>query len=495
MSQLRGLVRAGVVVAVIALALVAGSALATRRAAVAPPAALDSATASPTVAAQYAPVRAAVTRAQAIALVRSLGEVMRVDRIEAKLVPWAEFAPVGMGVDRTGGPQHGGGIPIPAVWAVAVSGEAKPNLGDRVPQVTYPWVLYGINPIRASVATLKVDTTGAWPPGFDALADHVALAPTPDPPSPAPLRLGAVLSGVRPLPPIRDLAAADTAALQLWAVVGANADRPRLMRSDVGGASWRTVPNDPTRGSGPAHVAAAGSLILVSDLGLDTAASGASTSGGLFLSKDGGATWTRIDDVATGGVVAMRWGGTLWFFVEHPWASSGAATGPSRISASTDGEIWRNIGEVPGPASFGMLDVPLVSFSKNVPGDGIFRVEGTDLTSLRLVAIPGSRQVSSLLTSAPRAELWSFRGSGAAVSSDGGRTWRDASRGLAGRLAGLFSANGIVYAIGDGAYYWNPDQAEWLVADVRGGKTGAVFQFGDRVILQDLPGGLWRYPP
>jgi len=142
-----------------------------------------------------------------------------------------------------------------------------------------------------------------------------------------------------------------------------------------------------------------------------------------------------------------------------------------------------------------MLDVPLVSFSKNVPGDGIFRVEGTDLTSLRLVAIPGSPQVSSLLTSAPRAELWSFRGSGAAVSADGGRTWRDASRGLAGRLAGLFSANGIVYAIGDGAYYWNPDQAEWLVADVRGGKTGAVFQLGDRVILQDLPGGLWRYPP
>ena len=46
-------------------------------------------------------VAASVTRDQAIALVRSLREVVRVDRIEAKLLPWSEFAPLdGSGPDR-----------------------------------------------------------------------------------------------------------------------------------------------------------------------------------------------------------------------------------------------------------------------------------------------------------------------------------------------------------------------------------------------------------
>src|SRR5436190_12853751 len=175
------LIRAVVVLILALAAIAAGLALAERRSEVAAPDAGPSRSTAPSP--SFAPVVASITRAQAIELVRSLSEVARIDRIEAKLVPWDEFAPVGMGVDRTGGPSHGGGVPIPAIWAVALAGEARPNMGDLRPQLTYPWALYGIDPIRGNIATLKVDVTGGWPPGLDGLTDHVALAPAPAPAS------------------------------------------------------------------------------------------------------------------------------------------------------------------------------------------------------------------------------------------------------------------------------------------------------------------------
>ena len=492
-------IRAILVLALALATVAAGLALAERRSEVATPGASPSPTALRSAAPQ--PIRAVLTREQAIALVRSLGsEVPHVDRIEAKLVPWDEFAPVGMGVDRTGGPAHGGGVPIPAVWAVAVAGELRPNMGALVPQLTYPWALYGVDPIRGNVATLKVDVSGTWPPGFDTLADHVALAPTPAPASPAPIRFEYVLPGVHPLEPIRDLAAADADAMHLWAVVGGHADPVKavpatLMRSDDGGRTWRPVLNDPTRGSGPDHVAASGSFVLVSDLGMDTASNGTSSTGGLYLSTDDGLTWTRVLKDAARAVRVVSYRGVRWFLAERFWVSRGAATGPSQILASADAVNWRNIGEVPGPASFGLLDVPLVSFSKNTPGDGLFRVEGTDLGSLLLVGVPGSQQAWTMLTDPARNELWSFSGCClpyARVSGDGGRTWRDANAGLVGRIAGPFILNGIVYAIGDGVYFWTG--SEWRPANALSGKAAGVFQLGDLVFIQDLPGGLWRSP-
>jgi uncharacterized repeat protein (TIGR01451 family) len=138
------------------------------------PASVAAATATPA-----APVAAVVTRDEAIALVRSLGEVLRVDRIEAKLLPWSEFAPW-MGVDRTGKK-----TPLPdAVWAVAVSGDTYPTTWGAplgTPQQHFAWSLWGVDALRLNIASLSVGTGGSWPPVFDSFVNHAAVAPTPLP--------------------------------------------------------------------------------------------------------------------------------------------------------------------------------------------------------------------------------------------------------------------------------------------------------------------------
>ena len=129
---------------------------------------------APTVA-----VAASVTRDQAIALVRSLREVVRVDRIEAKLLPWSEFAP-SMGVDRTGDK-----TPLPdTVWVVAVGGDTYPTYWGAplgTPQQHFAWSLWGVDAQRLNIASLSVGNSGNWPPVYDGFLDHIAVAPTPAP--------------------------------------------------------------------------------------------------------------------------------------------------------------------------------------------------------------------------------------------------------------------------------------------------------------------------
>ena len=129
---------------------------------------------APTVA-----VAASVTRDQAIVLVRNLREVVRVDRIEAKLLPWSEFAP-SMGVDRTGGK-----TPLPdSVWVVAVAGDTYPTFWGAplgTPQEHFGWSLWGVDAKRLNIASLSVGRAGNWPPAFDGFLDHIAVAPTPTP--------------------------------------------------------------------------------------------------------------------------------------------------------------------------------------------------------------------------------------------------------------------------------------------------------------------------
>jgi uncharacterized repeat protein (TIGR01451 family) len=153
------------------------------------------ATATPLVA-----VAASVTRDQAIALVRSLREVVRLDRIEAKLLPWSEFAP-SMGVDRTGGK-----TPLPSsVWVVAVAGDTYPTYWGAplgTPQQHFAWSLWGVDAVRGNIASLSVGSSGNWPPAYDSFFDHTAVAPT-STPSPVPfVPTGRVIpwSGLRATP-------------------------------------------------------------------------------------------------------------------------------------------------------------------------------------------------------------------------------------------------------------------------------------------------------
>jgi hypothetical protein len=160
-----------------------------------PPSPRTDAPATPTVA-----VAASVTRDQAIALVRSLGEVVRVDRIEAKLLPWSDFAP-SMGVDRTGGK-----TPLPdTVWVVAVGGDTYPTYWGAplgTPQQHFAWSLWGVDALRGNIASLGVGNSGNWPAVYDSFLDHIAVAPTRTP-SPAPfVPTGRVIpwSGLRATP-------------------------------------------------------------------------------------------------------------------------------------------------------------------------------------------------------------------------------------------------------------------------------------------------------
>lgn len=441
-------------------------------------------------------VTAAITRDQAVELVRSLGEVVRVDQIAAKLVPWSEFEPVGMGADRTGGKGGPNDFPPQSVWAVAVAGDTYPTYwGGGAPR-HFAWSLWGIDASRLQVVSLKVGDAGIWPPGFDGLADHIAVGSPAPTPSPQPIRFDHLTAGAYPLQmAIRDLVAADAEARRLWAVVSTDAaDVERsLMRSDDGGASWSAVAGVTAR---PDRVAALGSIVLVSDAGADTAQSGRTRSGGLFVSTDSGTTWQRVSSDGVMRLQASSSKGRALFIAEHWWPTSGAATGPSRIFASTDAKTWREIGVVPGPVtSLGLGDVPLVTYSKNVPGDGVYRVEGSDLASLRLISIPGSPHLDGALTSAPGGALWSFVANGEAgprQSTDGGRTWHTADAGLSGRIAGLFVWHGALYAVGDGAYQW--DGARWRAASVLAAKVTRVFQVGDWVFLQQGTDAPWRSP-
>lgn len=303
-------------------------------------------------------------------------------------------------------------------------------------------------------------------------------------------------------PRLQEVAAADATAQRLYAV----AEAAQLLRSDDGGRTWTRL-TPPTSGNGT-HVAAAGDLVVVTDGGHVTAAMGVTVSGGILVSRDGGATWKRArgvdaasNDAVHGlvaGVFIGRVGGTPMFLAASmPPSSGGAATGGSTILASADGEAWRAIGKIPGAAFFAMLDVPIVAFSGSIPGEGVYRVEGADLASLHLTALPASPQpADGALTTGPGAqEIWSFFPSTpprVRHSLDGGRTWQLAATGLSGRTAGLFILHGTVFAIGDGAYSW--DGAQWRVATVLTGKALGVFQLGGTVLLQDVTRGLWRSP-
>ncbi len=503
----------GLGVLLISLILIAGSIVAARRSDVASSPSLSAPALAVPIAtpSRSTVVVASVARDEAIALIRRNSWIARADRIEAKLVSWNEFASVGMGVDMTGDKDQGA-FPPQSVWAVAVAGDVYPEYWGQplgTPRQHFAWALWGVNGLRLQISSLRVGNSAAWPPGFDALVDHVALAPPTPTASPIGPRFEPIPSGAGALPwgrlntsALFDLAASDTTLTHLWAVVRTGPSVPgapmpsELLRSVDGGSNWSEAPGSP---SSPLYVAATGNVVLVSSGGTVTTP-GTSTGGGLFVSTDDGGSWKRVTAEGVGHLFVARVADHALFLAEHPWVTNGAASGPSRIFASMDAENWREVGSVPGPAQFAALDVPVVTYSKNVPGPGFYRVEGSDLASLRLVPVAGSGQgfdaTCAYLTAGPKGGLWSS-GQGqpacARHSTDLGRTWERADAGLAARIAGLFTLGGNEYALGDGAYVW--DGKQWAAVSILTGKAASLFQLGDRVVVLDVTGRLWRSVP
>ncbi len=106
-----------------------------------------------------------------IARVRGLsGEVLRVDRIEAKRVRWSDFEAAA----RTGSVQ----ADDREVWIVAVAGEVRPQFARGQ---TFPWGIYVIDTKSDDVLGMTAGD-GTWPPYFDGLRDLAAASPSASPP-------------------------------------------------------------------------------------------------------------------------------------------------------------------------------------------------------------------------------------------------------------------------------------------------------------------------
>lgn len=190
---LRGLGIASVAAVAVALALVVGQAVVADRAT----------GASRNATATTVPLPSAITRDEAIALVRGRTDQLgRIDRIDARLVTYEEYL-------RVAGPIHvpagdpratpdlngvSGWAGDPAtryLWAVAVSGEVwpqyrVPTFFGRSPPVSptpfppYRWGIFLVDALQGRLAMIGgAGIAEDWPPVFARLPDHPAMAYAP----------------------------------------------------------------------------------------------------------------------------------------------------------------------------------------------------------------------------------------------------------------------------------------------------------------------------
>ena len=143
------------------------------------------------------PLPSKLQRDDAIALIRRLDTVGRVDRVDAKLMTFEEYVRIAGPVrTRMGDPQAtpltGFGITGDQrrpVWAVAISGQVWPQ--GRVPVVfgagpavsptpnpPYRWGVFLIDAVRGQLMVIGDAGVGeAWPAIFAQLPNHAVAAP------------------------------------------------------------------------------------------------------------------------------------------------------------------------------------------------------------------------------------------------------------------------------------------------------------------------------
>jgi hypothetical protein len=116
------------------------------------------------------PLDAPLRSPEALSLIlRRTTEVRRIDRIEMKLMTWAEYlsgAPAA--TQRPAGAPNGG-----PVWIYAVSGDILSSFGisGRAPQPV-PWAIFAIDATTSEVNAFGATDPAHWPYFFGGLPDH-----------------------------------------------------------------------------------------------------------------------------------------------------------------------------------------------------------------------------------------------------------------------------------------------------------------------------------
>jgi hypothetical protein len=162
-------------------------------------------------------VPSAISREQAIAVARAR-DVGRVDRIEAKLMTYADYVQVaGRMQTPPGDPQASrvngvtGILGDPAtryVWVVAISGEVWPNgrtpiywggpppVPDPTPYPPYRWGMFLVDAAAGQLMWISdAGVAESWPAAFDRLLDHPAASSAPAVASPLASALRVAIRG------------------------------------------------------------------------------------------------------------------------------------------------------------------------------------------------------------------------------------------------------------------------------------------------------------
>jgi hypothetical protein len=115
------------------------------------------------------PLAATLRSPEALSLIlRRTDEVRRIDRIEMKLMTWAEYFTGASAVQHPASVSAAG-----SVWICAISGEIVSSTGmsGAAPQPV-PWSIFAIDATTNEVTVFGATDAARWPIFFDGLPDH-----------------------------------------------------------------------------------------------------------------------------------------------------------------------------------------------------------------------------------------------------------------------------------------------------------------------------------